>query len=81
MIVRDEYITGETIEPCDDYGINAYFAGEDSRYPILVIQGQFGSRGYSVCTITGSLKRLCICAAHRPSECCCCAWDEFDEWM
>ena len=79
MTVRDEYITGDTIDSCEDYGINAYLAGEDRRYPILVMQGQFGSRGYSVCTITGSIKRVCICAAYESSECCCGAWDDFDE--
>lgn len=64
----------------EEYDVNVYLAGEDRRYPILVIQGDFGSRGYSVNTTDGGLSRVCICCAYEASECCCGAWDEdYDE--
>jgi len=41
------------------------------RHPIVVIQGDFGSRGYEVDTMTGELTQVCICAAHNKFECVC----------
>ena len=66
----------ENWEPPLDYGVTATIGGEDARYPLLVIQGDFGSRGYSVNTDTGELSRVCICHAWNADECCCGAWDE-----
>lgn len=59
----------------NDYGITHYLTGEDARYPVLVLQGEFGSVGYAIDASTGELRRICLCAAHGPSECCCGAWD------
>ncbi len=60
----------------EEFGVNAYITGEDPRYPILVIQGDFGSRGWFVDKDTGELSRICICDAHNVNECVCGAWDE-----
>jgi hypothetical protein len=57
------------------YGITYDLTAEDERYPILVLQGAFGSVGYSLNTDTGELRRICLCAAHSSSECVCGAWD------
>lgn len=57
-----------------NHTVSAYIAGEDPRYPTLVIQGDFGSRGYSVNPVTGDLSRVCLCHAYDESECCCGAW-------
>ena len=56
--------------------MNVYLTGEDERYQTLVLQGSFGSRGWSVNRDTGELSRVCICSAWEASECCCGAWDE-----
>jgi hypothetical protein len=55
----------------EDYGITYYLSAEDERYPILVLQGDFGSVGYSLDKETGVLRRICLCAAHNSSECVC----------
>lgn len=52
-----------------------YIAFEDERYKTLVVQGSFGSHGYSVHHYTGELERVCICAAWNSSECCCGGFD------
>ena len=59
----------------EDYGITYYLSAGDERYPILVLQGDFGSVGYSLDKDTGVLRRICLCAAHSSSECMCGAWD------
>lgn len=59
----------------NDYGIEYYLTTEDARYPILVLQGDFGSVGYALDKGTGELRRICLCAAHSSSECMCGAWD------
>lgn len=59
----------------EKYGITYYLTAEDERYPILVLQGEFGSVGYSLDKDTGELSRVCICAAYESSECACGAWD------
>ena len=57
--------------------------GEDVRYPTLVIDtgSDTGAStvGYSLDLHTGLLSRVCICAAHEPSECICGAWDNYEE--
>ena len=65
----------ENWEPPIEFDVNVYLTGEDARYPTLVIQGEFGSRGYSVNNTTGELSRVCICHAYNANECCCGAWD------
>lgn len=55
----------------EDQLVSAYIVGEDPSYPTLVLQGEFGSIGYSVCPRTGDLSRVCICAARSEHECCC----------
>ena len=60
----------------DAYGITYYLTAEDERYPTLVIQGDFGVRGYDLDVSTGELQRVCVCAARSSHECCCGAWDE-----
>jgi hypothetical protein len=62
----------------EDYGITYYLTAEDERYPTLVLQGDFGSTGYALDLDTGELRRICLCAAHGPSECCCGAWHTDD---
>jgi len=59
-----------------EYGITYYITAEDPRYPILVLQGEFGSVGYSLNKETGHLHRICLCHAHNDNECCCGAWSE-----
>jgi len=59
----------------EEYGLTYYLSADDERYPTLVLQGDFGSVGYSVDKHTGHLTRVCICAAYSDSECCCGAWD------
>ena len=59
----------------EEYGITYYLAAEDERYPTLVLQGDFGSAGYSLDKNTGELRRICLCASHDSSECCCGAWE------
>lgn len=44
---------------------------EDSRYPMLVLSGDFGTHGYLVDSSTGALQRVCICNAKEDSECVC----------
>ena len=58
----------------EDHGITYYLTAGDQHYPTLVLQGDFGSVGYSLNKETGELRRVCICAAYGPSECCCGAW-------
>lgn len=49
-----------------------YISYEDPRYQTLVLYNPiFGSVGYSIDLSTGGLERICICAAHNASECCC----------
>jgi hypothetical protein len=62
----------------EDFGITYYLSADDARYPKLVLQGDFGSVGYSLDTRTGVLRRICLCAAHSSSECMCGAWDTDD---
>ena len=62
-----------------EYGITYYLTAEDERYPILVLQGDFGSVGYSLNTSNGELERVCLCAAHSSSECTCGTWDIEEE--
>lgn len=73
----NEYEDDDTPEP-----LNVYLTGEDPRYQFLVLQGSFGSRGWSVDQHTGELSRVCICSAWEVSECCCGAWDnvELGDW-
>jgi len=59
-----------------DEELTCYIAGEDPRYPILVIRNENHSVGYSLDRYTLTLRRICICAAHSSSECCCGAWDD-----
>lgn len=49
---------------------------EDARYPTLLVSGDFGNVGYALDLNTGELRRVCICAAHCSSECCCGAWED-----
>lgn len=49
---------------------------EDGQYPLLVIHGPFGHAGYWIDKATGDLRRVCICAAHCPSDCICGGWSE-----
>jgi len=63
----------------EDYGITYYLTAEDKRYPTLVLQGDFGSVGYTLNKKTGELRRICLCAAYSEHECCCGAWDLDDE--
>ena len=58
-----------------DFGVEYYLAAEDERYPTLVLRGDFGCVGYKLNLDDGDLRRVCLCAAHGPSECCCGAWD------
>lgn len=40
--------------------------------------------GYEDCYIckgTGEVEDGCYCAAHCPSECCCGAWDDVEDWL
>lgn len=62
----------------EDFGITYYLTAEDERYPTLVLQGEFGSVGYSLNKCTGELERVCICFAHSSTECCCWAWNDGD---
>lgn len=55
--------------------MECYIVEEDPRYPILVIQGSFGSAGYALNPNTLSLRRVCICSAISSSECVC-GYDE-----
>ena len=48
---------------------------EDTRYPMVVITGPFGTVGYTLSLRDGSLDRVCICHAYNSSECLCGAWD------
>lgn len=59
--------------------LSCYITAEDPRYPILVIQNGYQSAGYSLDRDTLTLKRICICAAHEAGECCCGAWDNYEE--
>lgn len=39
--------------------------------------------GYEDCYIcqgTGEVEDGCYCAAHEPSECCCGAWSDVEDW-
>jgi len=63
----------------EDYEITYYLTAEDARYPTLVIEGGFGTVGYSLNKDTGVLSRVCLCCAHCSSECVCGAWDESEE--
>ena len=62
-----------------DYGITYYLSAEDERYPTLVLQGEFGSVGYSLDKDTGELERVCLCHARSSFECSCGAWDLEDQ--
>jgi hypothetical protein len=60
-------------------GIEAWVSYEDPRYPTLVLRSdEFGSIGYDLDLSTGNLSRVCICAAHSETECCCGAWSDAD---
>ena len=59
----------------EDFGVTYYLSAEDERYPTLVLQGDFGSVGYSLDKSTGELSRVCLCFAHSSNECACGAWD------
>ncbi len=65
----------------EDNEMNVYLTGEDPRYQTLVLQGSFGSRGWSVDQHTGELSRVCICCAYDSSECCCGAWDDTEDYL
>ena len=65
----------------EDTEMNVYLTGEDPRYQTLVLQGSFGSRGWSVDQHTGELSRVCICCACEASECCCGAWDDVEDYQ
>lgn len=54
--------------------VEARISAEDERYPTLVLDGPWGTHGYSLNRITGELLRVCLCAAYSESECCCGAW-------
>lgn len=62
-----------------DEELTCYIAGEDPRYPILVIRNETHSVGYSLDRDTLTLRRICICVAYEASECCCGAWDNYEE--
>lgn len=49
---------------------------EDARYPTLVVEGPFGTRGYDVDRETGDLRSVCICHAYYPGECVCGYYDD-----
>lgn len=51
--------------------LTCHISADDPRYPTLVIQGDFGSAGYTIDPATGELERCCICSAHSAGECCC----------
>jgi hypothetical protein len=57
-------------------GIEYRLTSGDPRYPILVLNGEFGVVGYSLNRDTGDLERVCVCAAWSKNECICGAWDE-----
>ena len=59
----------------EQYGITYYLTAEDERYPILVVQGDNYSVGYSLDKHSGYLERVCICAAYKDNECVCGAWE------
>jgi hypothetical protein len=70
--------TSPCMTKCDTasaFGVTYYLTAEDSRYPTLVLQGEFGSVGYNLNLNDGSLRRICLCHAHGVNECLCGAWD------
>lgn len=59
----------------EQLGIEAWISYNDFRYPTLVLRSdKFGLIGYDLNPSTGNLQRVCICAAHSETECCCGAW-------
>lgn len=52
-------------------GVSCRIHAEDPRYPTLIIEGDFGIRGFNINPNTGDLQKTCICAAHSASECIC----------
>lgn len=64
----------------DSARVSCRLQAEDPRYPLLVLEGAFGIRGYSLNIHTGDLHRVCVCAAHSAGECVCGAWDDDLQW-
>ena len=62
----------------NDLGLNIFLSYEDPRYPLLIIQGEDYSLGYSLNVNDGTLSRVCICSARESFECGCGAWEEID---
>lgn len=58
--------------------MRCYITSEDSRYPLIIIEGETGISGYFINPGDGSVEnQVCICAAREPSECCCSyPWEE-----
>ena len=69
----------ENMTKISDLGVEIYLSYEDPRYPTLVIQGDFASKGYDLDLSTGTLTRICICHAYSATECCCGAWNDCDD--
>lgn len=55
----------------EDSGVRLYLSYEDSRYPVLVLQYNGQSAGYSINKNTLEIERICICNAREDFECCC----------
>jgi hypothetical protein len=58
--------------------ISVDIVAEDPRYPILTVQGKFGTVGYALNKDTGELERVCICGARGYGDCCCGVYDHID---
>lgn len=54
----------------------------DGKEPVysLVDGSVVGSEDCYICHGTGEVEDGCYCAAHEPSECCCGAWSDVEDW-
>lgn len=48
---------------------------EYSDEPVII-----GYEDCYICHGTGEVEDGCYCAAHEPSECCCGAWSDVEDW-
>lgn len=74
-LIEIEEDEGSEDDTLNEYGVTAYITGGDTRYPTLVLQGAFGSKGFNVDRSNGNLKQVCVCHAYSADECCCGGWD------